>query len=151
MYQVCGPSAENPTGGEWCRNYGCHTHHPRMPSTNLFLYHTDTQRRNADFQQTASNKCWQLLATCCKSSVRVLPEPRELPRSTWANFVRTSSLCKSRNLQCGHIHGRIVRCRQYTPTEITMLHDDSRKMILTEVDYVLPVEEVHLSWHVSLC
>jgi len=43
-------------------NDACHTQYPRMPSTKLSLYHTDTQRRNADFQQTISNKCWQLLA-----------------------------------------------------------------------------------------
>jgi hypothetical protein len=63
MYWVCGHSADNPTGTDWCRNYAGHTLHPRMPCTELFVYHMNTQQRNVDFQQTTSNKCWQQLAT----------------------------------------------------------------------------------------
>ena len=112
-----------------------------MPRTELIIYRTDTQRENAHFQQTTSNKCWQLLATCCNSSVRLLPEPRELPQPTRANFVWTSNLCKSMNPQCGHIDGRIMRCWQFTPAEITVLHVTARKVIFRVV-HVLPVVKV---------
>jgi len=140
MYWMCGPSAYNPTGREWCKNDACLTHHPRMPHIELITYHTDIQRENADFQQTTSNKCWQLLATCCNSSVCVLPEPRKLLRPLRANYGQTSNLHKSRTPQSGQVQGRIGRCRQFTPTEITVLHVDARKVIFTEIDYVLPVE-----------
>jgi len=59
---------------------------PKYAPTKLIIHHTDTLRENADFQQTMSNKCWQLLATCCNGPVRVLPEPHELLRPIWANF-----------------------------------------------------------------
>jgi len=42
-------------------------------------------------------------------------------------------------MQCGHIQGTI-RCRQFTATEISVLHIDARKVIFTEADFVLPVE-----------
>jgi len=79
-------------------NDACHTHHPSMPITKLFLYDTDTQRRNADFQYIMRNKSWQLLAIGCNSSFCVLPEPRELLQLIRANFVRKNNLPKSRNL-----------------------------------------------------
>jgi len=140
MYRMCGPSVYNPTGRECCKNDACLTHHPRMPHTELITYHTDTQTENADFQQTTSNKCSQLLATCCNCSVCVLPEPRKLPRSLRENYGRKSNLHKSRTPPCGQVQGRSGRCRQFTPTEITVLHVDARKVTFTEIDYVLPVE-----------
>jgi hypothetical protein len=100
------PTADNPTRREWCRNDACHTHHWRMSRTELFVYHTDTRERNVDCQQTMSNKCWQLPATLCNSSVPVLPEPRELLWRTWANSSQTINLHKSRRLlQCWHTWG----------------------------------------------
>jgi hypothetical protein len=57
------PSADNPAGGEWRGHDTCHTHHWRMPCTELFVYHMDTLERNVDCRQTMSNKCWQLPAT----------------------------------------------------------------------------------------